>query len=173
MKTHPTLSFTTEPHSMTHLIHPPVSSFRIRCCCACSFMLSPPPPAKIEQERKRDSEKDTSASWDSKSITHFQIVSATASNSHICAFLSLFYASLLPWSVGAALRGRLTEQKRKIKEGGCGWSWHTARIDKVKSEFKVHGGTSLEGGGVGMGVGWGGGGAGGGEGLVVLGVPVI
>lgn len=57
MRSHPTPSFTTEPHSKTYLIHPPVSSFRVCCCCACSFMLiqpHPTPPSQIERGRERE-----------------------------------------------------------------------------------------------------------------------
>lgn len=121
MRPHPTPSFTTETHSNTYLIHPPVSSFRVCCCCACSFMLiqlHPTPPTQIE--RVRESEKDISASRDSKSVIHFQIVSATAST---VAFVSpLSYLSYTTLKYCLALCGRLAEGKlnrgTKIKGKG-------------------------------------------------------
>lgn len=122
MRPHPTPSFTTETHSKTYLIHPPVSSFRVCCCCACPFMLIQPQPTPPSQtERVRESEKDISASRDSKSVIHFQIVSATAST---VAFVSplLFYLSYTALKCCLALCGRLAEGKRnrgmKIKGEG-------------------------------------------------------
>lgn len=63
MRSHPTPSFTTEPHSVTYLIHPLVSSFRDCCCCACSFMLiqvHPTPPLQVGRGKERGKVRNTS-----------------------------------------------------------------------------------------------------------------
>lgn len=123
MRSHPTPSFTTEPHSKTYLIHPPVSSFRVCCCCACSFMLilpHPTPPSQIE--RGRESEKDISASRDSKSVIHFQIVSATASTVTFAPPLlsPLLYTTLkcCLGLCGRLAKGKLNNRGTKIKGEG-------------------------------------------------------
>lgn len=78
----------------------------------------PTPPSQIE--RVRESEKDISASRDSKSVIHFQIVSATAST---VAFVSplLSYLSYTTLKCCLALCGRLSEGKLN-------------RVTKIKGE---------------------------------------
>lgn len=123
MRSYPTPSFTTKPHSMTYLIHPPVSSFRVRCCCACSFMLiqtHPTPPSQIEggSERERKWERHKCLKGLKKHYS-FSNRFRHSKYSNICTSPPLSSASLLPclalW--GRLAEGKLSDSGRKIKGG--------------------------------------------------------
>lgn len=152
MRSHPTPSFTTEPHSMTYLIHPPVSSFRVCCCCACSFMLiqpHPTPPLQIERDRGRGRK------WGRhKCLTgfkkHYSFSNCFRHSkySNICTSPPCSSVSLLPRSAAWLFEHNLPgDSGRKITGGRAGdlgerdWK-REAFIGKVKSGFRVHGGTS-------------------------------
>lgn len=99
MRSHPTPSFTTEPHSMTYLIHPPVSSFRVCCCCACSFMLIQSCTSPTNRAREREGKWERHKCFkELKKHYSFSNCFRHSKYSNICTSPSLFSVFLLSWT---------------------------------------------------------------------------
>lgn len=94
MRSHPTPSFTTEPHSMTYLIHPPVSSFRVCCCYACSFMLIQSCTSPTNRAREREGKWERHKCFkELKKHYSFSNCFRHSKYSNICTSPSLFFLS--------------------------------------------------------------------------------